>query len=468
MYKIGLGVSGGIAAYKAVEVMRLLQMLVAVISRYQIPTKSCVLTHVTNTLQAMDKGLVDYLSGAIKGGKAKGADLLWYGEFRDFPYDNGKGVFQVAVPLEQATYEFFPGWQPLTELQIDLLFQNAGLDMRSSATRLGKARSDAVHAWIPDLSPGAHLYVDARVQGEGQAISGYLQDSPLAGSVGQALREIEIRGPMEGTVKLDIPLGGKGEVKASGEANFHDNSVRIATLDLPLEKVQGRLEYDNEHTHLSNLKASLWNQPLTLDYRGKQLPHGYQADLKFKGLWDSSRQRQDIPALEMLKGRSNWTGTLGLTLPENKAFSFQLALDSNLQGMGLDLPVPLTKAPESRLPLKVTARGRDGSADIRAVLGADVDMQSRLVYGEGAPYLSRVRVNVGQPGARVLQDKPMLLAINQQQADVAGGDEAELLDACRGQLDQLLSQYAYPSVAVLSLCDEQGHSSEPRASLRRR
>ncbi|MCR6553077.1 TIGR02099 family protein, partial [Aeromonas sp. CPF2-S1] len=51
-------------------------------------------------LQAMDKGLVDYLSGAIKGGKAKGADLLWYGEFRDFPYDNGKGIFQVAVPLE--------------------------------------------------------------------------------------------------------------------------------------------------------------------------------------------------------------------------------------------------------------------------------------------------------------------------------------------------------------------------------
>ena len=371
-------------------------------------------------LAVMSDGLVDYLSGAIKGGKAKGADLLWYGEFRDFPYDKGKGVFQVAVPLEQATYEFFPGWLPLTELQIDLLFQNAGLDMRSSATRLGKARSDAVHAWIPDLSPGAHLYVDAKVQGEGQAISGYLQDSPLAGSVGQALREIEIRGPMDGTVKLDIPLGGKGEVKASGEANFHDNSVRIATLDLPLEKVQGRLEYDNEHTHFSNLKASLWNQPLTLDYRGKQLPHGYQADLKFKGLWDSSRQRQDIPALEMLKGRSNWTGTLGLTLPENKAFSFQLALDSNLQGMGLDLPVPLTKAPGSRLPLKVTARGRDGSADIRAVLGADVDMQSRLVYGEGAPYLSRVRVNVGQPGARVLQDKPMLLAINQPQADVAG------------------------------------------------
>ncbi len=371
-------------------------------------------------LAVMSDGLVDYLSGAIKGGRAKGADLLWYGEFRDFPYDNGKGIFQVAVPLEQATYEFFPGWQPLTDLQIDLLFQNAGLDMRSRSTRLGKASSDSVHARIPDLSPGAHLYVDARVEGEGQAVSDYLQDSPLGGSVGKALQEVEIRGPMKGTVKLDIPLDGKGEVQASGDASFHDNRVRIAALDLPLEKVAGRLEYDNEHTRIHNLKASLWNQPLTLDYEGRLLPRGYQADLKFRGSWDSRRQRRDIPALELLQGNSNWAGSLGLTLPEDKPFSFQLALDSSLQGMGLDLPAPLAKAAGARLPLKVTARGRDGSADLRAVLGADVDMQGRLVYGEGAPYMSRVRVNVGQPGARVIQDRPMLLAINQQQADVAG------------------------------------------------
>ncbi|MGL6153405.1 MAG: YhdP family protein [Aeromonas sobria] len=371
-------------------------------------------------LQVMDKGLVDYLSGALKGGKAKGADLLWYGEFRDFPYEKGEGIFLVAVPLEQVTYQFFPGWQSLTDLQIDLLFQNASLDMHSRSTQLGKASSDSVHAWIPSLSPGGHLYVDAKVQGEGQAISDYLQDSPLGDSVGQALREIEIRGPLAGSVKLDIPLDGESEVKASGDATFSNNKVRVASLDLPLEQVQGRLEYDNEQTRFSNLKASLWNQPLTLNYQGRQHPDRYQVDLDFKGLWDSRRQPAAISTFGVLNGRSNWGGKLGLTLPDSKPFSFQLALDSNLQGMGLDLPLPLAKVASSRLPLKVIARGREGSADIRAVLGADVDMQTRLVYGEGVPYLSRLRVDVGQPGAQVLRDVPMLLAINQQEADVGG------------------------------------------------
>ncbi|WP_421230348.1 YhdP family protein [Aeromonas jandaei] len=371
-------------------------------------------------LQVMDKELVDYLSGAIKGGKAKGADLLWYGEFRDFPYEKGEGIFQVAVPLEQATYEFFPGWQPLTDLQIDLLFQNASLDMRSRSTKLGKASSDSVHAWIPDLAPGGHLYVDAQVQGEGKAISDYLQDSPLGSSVGQALEEIEVRGPLKGALKLDIPLDGESEVKASGDATFNNNKVRVTSLDLPLEKVQGRLEYDNEQTRFSNLKATLWNQPLTLNYQGRQHPDRYQVDLDFKGQWDSRRQPAAISSYGILNGRSNWGGKLGLTLPDDKPFSFQLGLDSTLQGMALDLPSPLAKSSGSRLPLTVIARGRDGSADIRAVLGADVDMQTRLVYGEGVPYLSRVRVDVGQPGARVLRDVPMLLAINQQEADVGG------------------------------------------------
>ena len=48
-------------------------------------------------------------------------------------------------------------------------------------------------------------------------------------------------------------------------------------------------------------------------------------------------------------------------------------------------------------------------------------MQGRLVYGEGAP-LHEPGEGQRRPArrARVIQDRPMLLAINQQQADVAG------------------------------------------------
>jgi len=67
------------------QVMRLLQMLDAVIGQYGIPTQSCVLTHVTNTLQAMERGApVDLVFQSIGGTEATnrsfGIDLALLGE----------------------------------------------------------------------------------------------------------------------------------------------------------------------------------------------------------------------------------------------------------------------------------------------------------------------------------------------------------------------------------------------------
>ena len=53
------------------QVMRLVQMMAEVIDHYGIPTQSCVLTHVTNTLQAIERGApVDLVFQSIGGTEA--------------------------------------------------------------------------------------------------------------------------------------------------------------------------------------------------------------------------------------------------------------------------------------------------------------------------------------------------------------------------------------------------------------
>jgi len=69
------------------QVIRLLKMLDEVISGYQIPTQSCILTHVTNTLQAIERGApVDLVFQSIGGTEATnrsfGIDLAVLGEAR--------------------------------------------------------------------------------------------------------------------------------------------------------------------------------------------------------------------------------------------------------------------------------------------------------------------------------------------------------------------------------------------------
>ncbi len=70
------------------QVIRLVHRLAEVIERLEIPTQSCVLTHVTNTLQAIERGApVDLVFQSIAGTEATnrsfGVDLALLGEARE-------------------------------------------------------------------------------------------------------------------------------------------------------------------------------------------------------------------------------------------------------------------------------------------------------------------------------------------------------------------------------------------------
>lgn len=69
------------------QVIKLVTMMAEVIDRYEIPTQSCVLTHVTNTIQAIERGApVDLVFQSIGGTEATnrsfGIDLPVLGEAR--------------------------------------------------------------------------------------------------------------------------------------------------------------------------------------------------------------------------------------------------------------------------------------------------------------------------------------------------------------------------------------------------
>ncbi len=69
------------------QVINLVSMMAEIISRYQIPTQSCVLTHVTNTIAAIERGApVDLVFQSIAGTEAAnrsfGIDLALLGEAR--------------------------------------------------------------------------------------------------------------------------------------------------------------------------------------------------------------------------------------------------------------------------------------------------------------------------------------------------------------------------------------------------
>jgi len=79
------------------QVVRILSMLDEIIARYRIPTQSCVLTHVTNTLAAIERGApVDLVFQSIAGTEAAnrsfGIDLKLLAEARQAALALGRGT----------------------------------------------------------------------------------------------------------------------------------------------------------------------------------------------------------------------------------------------------------------------------------------------------------------------------------------------------------------------------------------
>ncbi|MGK5002809.1 ethanolamine ammonia-lyase subunit EutB [Janthinobacterium sp. LB2P70] len=79
------------------QVVSLLHLLDAVIDQYQIPTQSCVLTHITNTIEAIRRGApVDLVFQSVAGTQAAnrsfGIDLALLGEGRAAALSLGRGT----------------------------------------------------------------------------------------------------------------------------------------------------------------------------------------------------------------------------------------------------------------------------------------------------------------------------------------------------------------------------------------
>ena len=79
------------------QVIRIVHMLDEVIRHYDIPTQSCVLTHVTNTIAAIERGApVDLVFQSIAGTEAAnrsfGIDLALLAEARDAALSLGRGT----------------------------------------------------------------------------------------------------------------------------------------------------------------------------------------------------------------------------------------------------------------------------------------------------------------------------------------------------------------------------------------
>ncbi|HBA9965144.1 TPA: AsmA2 domain-containing protein [Escherichia coli] len=329
----------------------------------------------------MGKDLVDYLSGAIQGGEADNATLVYGGNPQLFPYKHNEGQFEVLVPLRNAKFAFQPDWPALTNLDIELDFINDGLWMKTDGVNLGGVRASNLTAVIPDYSK-EKLLIDADIKGSGKAVGPYFDETPLKDSLGATLQELQLDGDVNARLHLDIPLNGE-LVTAKGEVTLRNNSLFIKPLDSTLKNLSGKFSFINGDLQSEPLTASWFNQPLNVDFSTKEGAKAYQVAVNLNGNWQPAKTGVLPEAVnEALSGSVAWDGKVGIDLPYHAGATYNVELNGDLKNVSSHLPSPLAKPAGEPLPVNVKVDGNLNSFDLTGQAGADNHFNSRWLLGQ--------------------------------------------------------------------------------------
>ncbi|HDS8651094.1 TPA: AsmA2 domain-containing protein YhdP [Escherichia coli] len=329
----------------------------------------------------MGKDLVDYLSGAIQGGEADNATLVYGGNPQLFPYKHNEGQFEVLVPLRNTKFAFQPDWPALTNLDIELDFINDGLWMKTDGVNLGGVRASNLTAVIPDYSK-EKLLIDADIKGPGKAVGPYFDETPLKDSLGATLQELQLDGDVNARLHLDIPLNGE-LVTAKGEVTLRNNSLFIKPLDSTLKNLSGKFSFINGDLQSEPLTASWFNQPLNVDFSTKEGAKAYQVAVNLNGNWQPAKTGVLPEAVnEALSGSVAWDGKVGIELPYHAGATYNVELNGDLKNVSSHLPSPLAKPAGEPLPVNVKVDGNLNSFELTGQAGADNHFNSRWLLGQ--------------------------------------------------------------------------------------
>ncbi|MFJ5982309.1 AsmA2 domain-containing protein YhdP [Enterobacter cancerogenus] len=324
----------------------------------------------------MGKALVDYLSGAIQGGQADNATLVYGGNPHLFPYKHNEGQFQVLVPLHNATFAFQPDWPALQNLNIELNFLNDGLWMKTDSVALGGVTASNLTANIPDYSK-EKLLIDADIKGPGKAVGPYFDGTPLKESLAATLDQLQLDGDVNARLHLDIPLDGE-MTTAKGDVRLQNNSLFIKPLNSTLTNLNGQFSFVNGNLKSEPLNATWFNQPINIDFSTTEGEKAYQVAVNMNASWQPSRMGVLPRQIESAVGGAvDWRGKVGIELPYHAGARYNVDITGDLKSISSQLPAPLDKKAGQPLPMKINVAGGLNSFDLTGSAGGTNHFNSR-------------------------------------------------------------------------------------------
>ncbi len=316
-----------------------------------------------------------WLHQAFTSGDFVESKIKLFGDLSYFPFNDcgNFGQFSVDGRLKNINLDYAPptksiaGWPVIEQVNGKFKFERLGLAVTAESGYLHSGREDRIKitngtASIADLYYDPLLKLHFETNGSGQTYLDTLAQTPLADRFGEGLADVRLTGQLEIPVDLVVDLVHPEQVDARGYVALQNESLTLSK-DLPvIDDISGRVDFAGETITFSGVRAQMLDGNILVD---GSFDHDngvvqISGDLGAAAI----NKLAGLATQDLVKGSLQYKGLMKL----NATGGIDATVNTNMKGLALNLPQPLTKDVEQEVPLEIRFGGTRRAADQRKSL----------------------------------------------------------------------------------------------------
>jgi uncharacterized protein (TIGR02099 family) len=332
----------------------------------------------------------------LKAGRISGGAGVLRGALSGWPYGDASGQAELRLDFTDSEVLFNDAWPPVTALAGAVSIKGVEASLRAESGLMLGARLNAGTGGIADVrADQPQLLLDVAIATDGPTSKRILRESPLRDGPGRRLAKLDVSGPLEYQLKLEVPLYDGPETEVDGTVRLAGNTLGMGR-DLKLEQVTGKLGFTRDTWGGQDVAARYEGRPVTVNAGSIADAEGGGSRIRLAGRTDREYLAHQVAQhagkvaayfethklWERFSGETDFLAEIRIPPREAPATAeTMLTVRSSLQGMTLELPAPLGKPADLALPLTLET-GLDEEPDDRLVrlnLADRLDLAVRLV-----------------------------------------------------------------------------------------
>ena len=381
----------------------------------------------------LGKDTLDWLDSSIVSGDVSDIHVIVRGRLDQFPYTDPKqGLFKVTARLKNGLLDYAEGWPRIENLSLDMLFQGSRMELTADGGNILGNRFKTVKAVIPVLDADEPI-LEISGQTEGQVSDGirFVNNSPVLELTDGLTNSMRTTGNGKLDLQLAIPLENVDASKIKGSYEIMNASMSAPSIP-DLNRINGKLDFTESGISAKNISASVYGGPARLDIssgENRLVRVAARGNISDAGI----RSALGSKLGNLVSGNADWFGDISI-----RPQQVNVTIRSSLAGLALDLPQPIGKSADEKMPLRIEKRQQAPKQDTIVISMAN-QISAQILRNEidGAYQVDRGQIGINllpevpaQPGLEVRGSFEQLnldqwLAVLEKIKDTDGGGSTQ-------------------------------------------